>query len=143
MWGKTSPKPSLTKAAEVHARGNISAVTRYFNSHVKCVSDTNPEEQKTKRLGVIKALVIKDRGNPDFLGQTFFTRSECDMMKEHIVAACHMGFPYEMTTFAAFCQGIARSRLQAEKNETGEDFIDDLVSKGGQIPDCSYSWYRT
>ena len=143
MWGKTSPKPSLTKAADVHARGNISAVTRYFNSHVRCVSGANPEEQKTKRLGVINALVNKDRGNPDFLAQAFFTRSECDTMKEHIVAACHMGFAYEMTTFAALCQGIARARLQAEKEETGEDFIDALVSKGGQIPDCGYSWYRT
>jgi hypothetical protein len=72
--------------------------------------------------------VRAERGNPDFLGQTHFTESECDTIKELVVVWGQMGFPFEMTTFAGMCQQVARAKLEDEKNQGGGDYVDKLVS---------------
>jgi hypothetical protein len=144
FWGKKHPKPSLKQAAKVHARGNHSSVTRYFNKRILPIEGLIPEETKSKRLAEIDNLMLLPRGNPDFLGQTIFTQSDCDTIKATVIYRAGHGFPYEKTTFAAMCQGLARAKLEDEQNRTGVEFIDRLVSDDcGDIPDCGESWYRT
>ena len=136
-------KPSLRRAAREHARGNVSAVTRYWNERIMFISGQTPAEVKRNQLASIDGLVKKKMGNPDFLGQNHFSESECDSLKEMVVCYGQMGFPYEKTTFASMCQGVARAKLEDQKKKEGDDYDSRLVSQAGDVPDCGESWYRT
>jgi len=144
-WGKKKKTPSLKRAALVHARGNFSAVTRYWRERIEPVSGLTPAEVKRNRLAEIDNLIKKKMGNPDFCGQNHFTESQCDTLKVMVVCCGQMGFPFQMTTFSALCQGVARQQFEAVKKATGGDkgYDERLVSQGGDIPDCGERWYRT
>jgi hypothetical protein len=143
LFGKTNPAPSLRKAAEVHAGGRFTAVTAYYKRHILPISGPTPEEAKSKKLAAIDNLVAKKRGIPDFIGQTIFSESECDTIKEWVIAWGQVGFPFEMTTFGMRCRDLARAKLEALKVAEDEDYDERLVSQGGDVPDCGERWYRT
>jgi len=102
----------------------------------------NEAETKAARLLAIDQLTSLSLGNPEFASQTFFTSTEFDVFSSSIAAFGDFGFPYTADTFKYMAQQVARRKLENDVNlGRRESFIDELESQGGDIPDCSRTFF--
>jgi len=152
--GKTNPKPSLNKAAEVYARGLSASVKRYYKKHLKKFDDkaTNEDESgddididesekrervKSQKLEAIKLIIKNTPGNPIFLDQRHFTQEQCDNLAATLEEFSELGFGFSVRQFLELCYHTYQEKLMNLNSHDPEYTFDPAT-----IPVFTKSWSR-
>ena len=134
---------SIRKASRTHARNRFAAVTRYYNENIKPIDDAAKSEAwssdivKAKKLRAISDIEYKKLGSPKFLGQSYFTESQCLSMAAKLEISGQFGFPLDISGFVALCRDVYIADLEETKK------IDpDFTWTEKDIPVFTKEWQR-
>jgi hypothetical protein len=146
---------SVRKAAErVGFPGASSSIHRYWKGvvgsdglqlHKGVVEYTGftDEETTEARRTAINQLHLHDLGSPEFKVQSFFTDGDLDVFAATVGLFGDFGFPFDYDSFKAMAQRAARKKLEEDvRRGRRESFNDTLVSDGGDIPDCGFTFFK-
>jgi len=109
-----------------------------IESTIKKSQDTDSPIPDTKqsRLELVEDYTLHPRGNPDFVGKSYFSEDELAVWAEAVREYSRVGFPFTEADLRGMLQAGVRDSLQMDV-EAGRinSFVDTPRAEGGDIPE--------